>query len=194
VKRTIDLDIDDNRVIRPCGLRRNGAARYSARRPGRRRQFDRVLLNAQWHYVLMRAGLGASKHGGTRKRCRNLPRGRQTETGSRVSALSRASRLVSADGLQRRDVGSGLWLLHAGLWTARRSMVSALGSSAAGIGLASRRCRDRARRHGPYPSSYSYGSVLGALPYAGSRWPDGRSFITSVIRPQSDIWIIDRQH
>jgi Tol biopolymer transport system component/tRNA A-37 threonylcarbamoyl transferase component Bud32 len=148
-------------------------------------------------YVLMRARVGGieapvvlASDAGTYPRW--SPKGDWIASIGTVEGIT----LVSADGLQRRDVGSGLWLLHGwsldgtALYGIRRSEARRLELVSLRNGV-----ETVLADMGRYPSSYSYGTVLGALPLRGfTMAPDGRSFITSVIRPKSDIWIIDRQH
>jgi hypothetical protein len=44
---------------------------------------------------------------------------------------------------------------------------------------------------GRYPAEYSYGTYTGTPPVRGfSMRPDGRAFVTSLIRPRSDVWIL----
>ena len=103
--------------------------------------------------------------------------------------------LVSADGSEKRHVGSGIWMLHG--WSPDGTVLYGIRrSDARRLELVSLRngvvtvLADMGR----YPAGYSYGMVLGALPLRGfTMAPDGRSFITSIIRPKSDIWIINRQ-
>jgi hypothetical protein len=46
---------------------------------------------------------------------------------------------------------------------------------------------------GRYPAAFSYGVTVGSQPLRGfTMMTDGRGFLTSVIRPKSDIWLIDR--
>jgi Tol biopolymer transport system component len=102
--------------------------------------------------------------------------------------------LISADGVQRKDAGTGTWLLHG--W-------SVDGSTVYGI----RRSEDRRLElvslrnnvetviadMGRYPAAFSYGLETGSLPLRGfTMASDGRGFLTSVLRPKSDIWVMDR--
>ncbi|HYP04659.1 MAG TPA: protein kinase [Bryobacteraceae bacterium] len=102
--------------------------------------------------------------------------------------------LVSADGQQRKDLGSGSWLLHG--WSADGSMLYGVRRSA------DRRLELVALRDGAetvlgdmglYPAAFSYGITLGSLPLRGfAMAADGKGFLTSVIRPKSDIWVMER--
>jgi eukaryotic-like serine/threonine-protein kinase len=148
-------------------------------------------------YVLMRARVGAieapvvlATDAGTYPRW--SPKGDWIASMGNEKGIT----LVSADGSQRRDVGSGIWLLHG--WSLDGTTLYGIRrSDARRLELVSMRggVETVLADMGRYPAGYSYGMVLGALPLRGfTMSPDGRSFITSVIRPKSDIWIVDRQH
>jgi dipeptidyl aminopeptidase/acylaminoacyl peptidase len=148
-------------------------------------------------YVLMRARVGSieapvvlASEAGTYPRW--SPKGDWIASIGPLKGIT----LVSADGSQRRDVGSGNWLLHG--WSSDGTTVYGIRrSDARRLELVSLRNGGETvlADMGQYPAGYSYGTVLGALPLRGfTMAPDGRSFITSVIRPKSDIWILDRQH
>ena len=47
---------------------------------------------------------------------------------------------------------------------------------------------------GRVPAAYNYGATVGAPPLRGFVLAaDGKSFLTSVIRPTSDLWVMDRR-
>jgi hypothetical protein len=47
---------------------------------------------------------------------------------------------------------------------------------------------------GAYSAAFSYGAAVGSLPLRGfTMSSDGRSFLSSVLRPKSDIWLMDRR-
>jgi eukaryotic-like serine/threonine-protein kinase len=148
--------------------------------------------------VLMRARVGAleqpvvlAENAGTYPRW--SPRGDWIASSAETAGLT----MVSADGRQRKNLGSGQWLVHG--W-------SNDGSDLFGVRMSSNRRlelvqldpRTGAERVnadlGQATAGYSYGMILGALPLRGfAMAPDGKSFLTSVIRPTSDLWIMDRR-
>jgi hypothetical protein len=102
--------------------------------------------------------------------------------------------LVSADGAQRKDVGSGTWLLH-GWSTDGTTLYGIRRSDDRRLELVA--LRDGAETvmadMGRYPAAFSFGAAVGSIPLRGfTMAADRRSFLTSVIRPTSDIWLIDR--
>jgi Tol biopolymer transport system component len=146
-------------------------------------------------YVLMRARVGGiaepvvlAQNAGTYPRW--SPKGDWIASIGSGKGLT----LISSDGKQRKDVGTGTWLLHG--W-------SADGATLYGVRCSQDRrlelvsLRDGAEtviaEMGRYPAAFSYGMTTGSLPLSGfTMAADGRSFLTSVIRPKSDIWLIDR--
>jgi eukaryotic-like serine/threonine-protein kinase len=102
--------------------------------------------------------------------------------------------LVSADGQQRQEIGTGKWLLHG--W-------STDGNTLYGIrATADRRLEVVSMRDGVenvladmgrYPAAFTYGLAVGSLPLRGfSMSPDGNGFLTSMLRARSDIWLMDQ--
>ena len=147
-------------------------------------------------YVLMRARVGGlaepvvlAQNAGTYPRW--SPKGDWIASIGNEKGLT----LVSPDGKERKDVGSGTWLLHG--WSADGTTLYGIRQSA------ERRMELVALRDavetviadmGRYPAAFSYGMAVGSLPLRGfTVAPDGRSFLTSVIRPKSDIWVMDRR-
>jgi Tol biopolymer transport system component len=102
--------------------------------------------------------------------------------------------LVSPDGRNIRALSSHLWLVHG--WSKDgKTIYGVRQTDDRRLVLASLDIQTGGERTvgdlGPYPASFSYGSVMGALPLRGfSRAPDGKSFATSIIRPASDIWLL----
>ncbi|HYI93877.1 MAG TPA: hypothetical protein VEX68_10060, partial [Bryobacteraceae bacterium] len=105
--------------------------------------------------------------------------------------------LVSTDRTSRKDVGSGEWLVHG--WTND-------GSALLGIRKTSQRKLELVQLDsdsgservladlGRVPAAYSYAATLGAAPLRGFVLAaDGKSFLTSVVRPTSDLWVMDRR-
>jgi hypothetical protein len=45
---------------------------------------------------------------------------------------------------------------------------------------------------GAYPAAFTFGDFLAMVPFRGfSLAPDGKSFLTSIVRARGDIWLID---
>jgi hypothetical protein len=45
---------------------------------------------------------------------------------------------------------------------------------------------------GPVPAAVEFGDFLGEFPYRGfSLHPDGKSFLTSVFRVKTDLWLLE---
>jgi Tol biopolymer transport system component len=104
--------------------------------------------------------------------------------------------LLSPDGRTQKKVSHGAWLLHG--WSSDGTKI---------LGIRSGEDRrlaftvvevDTGNEQvlsdlGPYPAGFTYGAAMGALPYRGfSLGPDGKSILTSVIRTQADIWMMQQ--
>ena len=103
---------------------------------------------------------------------------------------------ISPDGASRKDAGSGTWLVHG--WSANGSQLYGIRrNDLRKLEVVSVRPDDGAETVlgdlGPYPASYSYASATGLAPLRGfALSEDGRSFLTSVIRPKSDLWVMEK--
>jgi len=123
---------------------------------------------------------------------------RWSPKGNRVATINTTGlTLVSTDRTSRKDVGSGEWLVHG--WTND-------GSALLGIRKTSQRKLELVQLDsdsgservladlGRVPAAYSYAATLGAAPLRGFVLAaDGKSFLTSVVRPTSDLWVMDRR-
>lgn len=102
--------------------------------------------------------------------------------------------LVSPTGNARRTVGTGTWLLHG--WSADgRLIYGVIRTPENTLALTATNPITGAqlsiRELGPYPGAFSYGAAIGMLPLRGfTIAPDRKSFITSMLRPRADIWIL----
>jgi serine/threonine protein kinase len=102
--------------------------------------------------------------------------------------------LISPDGQNTRALSPRQWLVHG--WSKDGKTIYGIRQTGSRrLVLASMDVATGAEKTvsdlGPYPASFAYGSVMGALPLRGfSRAPDGKSFATSIIRPSSDIWLL----
>lgn len=148
-------------------------------------------------FVLMRARVGGSEkpvviaeNAGTYPRW--SPRGNLIAAIGPVQGLT----LIAPDGTGRRTVGTGDWLVHG--WSKDGSIVYGV-----------RRGTDRklevvsvdaatgaqsvVAAMGSSPAAFTYGAALGSLPMRGfTLSADGGGFVTSVLRAQSDVWILKR--
>jgi hypothetical protein len=146
-------------------------------------------------YVLMRARVGGiaepvvlAQNAGTYPRW--SPKGDWIASIGNEKGIT----LISADGAQRKDVGTGAWLLH-GWSNDGTTLYGIRRSDARRWELVS--VRDGTESViadlGGYPAAFSYGLSMGSLPLRGfTMASDGRSFLTSMLRAKSDIWVMDR--
>ena len=148
--------------------------------------------------VLMKANVGAmgqpvtlAENAGTYPRW--APRGDWIATIGNVVGIT----MVSSDGERRKYLGSGKWLVHG--WTND-------GAALLGIRKTSQRRLELVQLDadsgservmadlGRVPAAYNYGATVGSPPLRGFVLAaDGKSFLTSVIRPTSDLWVMDRR-
>ncbi|HET8549290.1 MAG TPA: protein kinase [Bryobacteraceae bacterium] len=101
--------------------------------------------------------------------------------------------LISADGGRQRSAGSGSWLVHG--WSTDGRTIRGLrlaGRRLASVSLDVETGREAVIADlGPQPASFTYGMAVGSPPAVGfALSADGRSFLTSVIRLDSDIWLL----
>ncbi|HUS07254.1 MAG TPA: protein kinase [Bryobacteraceae bacterium] len=104
--------------------------------------------------------------------------------------------LLSPDGKTQKSLGQGAWLLHG--WSADSTRIIGIRQTEdrrlilASLDVDSRN-EQILSRLGAYPAGFTYGAAIGALPYRGfSLSPDGGSFLTSILRPAGDIWMLQR--
>jgi serine/threonine protein kinase len=104
--------------------------------------------------------------------------------------------LLSPDGRTQKKVSHGGWLLHG--WSSdgrkilgiRRDDNRRLAFLSVEIDTGHEQVLSDL---GPYPAGFTYGAAIGALPYRGfSLATDGKSILTSVIRTQGDIWMMQQ--
>jgi Periplasmic component of the Tol biopolymer transport system len=104
--------------------------------------------------------------------------------------------LLSPDGRTQKKVSHGGWLLHG--WSSdgkkilgiRREEDRKLVFTSVEVDTGEERVLSDL---GPYPAAFTYGAAIGALPYRGfSFGPGGKSILTSVIRTQGDIWMMQQ--
>ena len=102
--------------------------------------------------------------------------------------------LTSPDGAQSRALGTGRWLVHG--WSADSRTIYGLRIDAerrlSAIALDIAAGTERLVTDlGPQPSSFTWGFATGNPPARGfGLAADGRSFVTSLIRLHSDIWVL----
>jgi len=148
-------------------------------------------------YVTMRAKVGAieepvviARNAGSYPKW--SPRGDWIASIATTSGLT----LVNPDGDRRKDVSSGKWLIHG--WSADGSVLYGVRNSEKHrLELVALRPEETGETVvadlGPYPAAFSYGAAIGSLPLQGfALAADGRSFVTSIFRPRSDLWIMEK--
>jgi eukaryotic-like serine/threonine-protein kinase len=148
-------------------------------------------------YVIMRARVGAmdepmtlAENAGIHPRW--SPRGDWIASAGTQKGIV----LLSPDGKQKKDMGSGLWLTHG--WTVEGSALLGIRAADAGRMELVRLDPASGTEHvladlGNLPAAYKHGMAVGAMPFHGlAIAPDGKSFFTSVIRSSSDVWVMDR--
>ena len=148
-------------------------------------------------FVLMRARVGGTEkpvviaeNAGTYPRW--SPRGDLIAAVGPAHGLT----LLAPDGTGRRTVGTGIWLVHG--WSKDGTTIFGVRRSSdrkmevVSVEIASGR-ESVLGSMGQYPASFTYGAALGSLPMRGfTMSADGGGFITSVLRAESDIWILKR--
>jgi len=147
-------------------------------------------------YVTMRAKVGAIEEAVVIARNAGIypkwsPRGDWI-----ASIATTGLTLVKPEGDHRKDVSYGKWLVHG--WAADGSVLYGIRKSEKHrLELISLRPEEGAETViadlGSYPAAFSYGAAIGSLPLQGfALASDGRSFVTSIFRPKSDLWIMEK--
>jgi roadblock/LC7 domain-containing protein len=103
--------------------------------------------------------------------------------------------LMSPDGKIRRTLSTRWWMIHG--WSKDGQRVYGIrATEQRRLILASIDIRTGAETTagdlGVYPAALTFGDLLAMVPFRGySLAPDGKSFVTSIIRARGDIWLLE---